>query len=132
MILSCPVCTARHIDVGEFATKAHHTHACQFCGIVWRPAIVNTVGVDFLPGFKNPPPAAPDLGSGCSHPEHCRLHGGYDGKVIPRYPLFYGSAEVEICSLCEMWRMNVHDPKRWRDGPYCDAYFERVREEADE
>ena len=35
------------------ATKPHHTHACQHCGHVWRPAIVNTVGVMFLQGFKN-------------------------------------------------------------------------------
>lgn len=53
MILHCPSCSARHIDVGEFATKSHHTHACQSCGTVWRPAIVATVGVQFLPGFKN-------------------------------------------------------------------------------
>lgn len=54
MILNCPTCGARHIDAGEFATKVHHTHACQSCGMVWRPAVVETVGVQFLPGFKNP------------------------------------------------------------------------------
>lgn len=54
MILHCPACGERHIDEGEFATKPHHTHACQSCGVVWRPAIVATVGVQFLPGFKNP------------------------------------------------------------------------------
>lgn len=53
MILTCPSCNARHIDEGEFATRVHHTHACQSCGIVWRPALVPTVGVRFLPGFKN-------------------------------------------------------------------------------
>ncbi len=53
MILTCPSCNGRHIDEGEFATKVHHTHACQHCGMVWRPAIVATVGVRFLPGFKN-------------------------------------------------------------------------------
>ena len=53
MIISCPACGARHIDEGEFATKAHHTHACQTCGVCWRPAIVATCGVRFLPGFKN-------------------------------------------------------------------------------
>ena len=53
MILHCPKCGGRHIDEGEFATKPHHTHACQECGVVWRPAIVHTVGVRFLPGFKN-------------------------------------------------------------------------------
>lgn len=53
MLLWCPMCAARHIDDGEFATKPHHTHACQSCGAVWRPAVNATVGVQFLPGFKN-------------------------------------------------------------------------------
>jgi hypothetical protein len=53
MRLECPACGELHIDVGEFATKPHHTHACQSCGAVWRPAVVPTVGVRFLPGFKN-------------------------------------------------------------------------------
>lgn len=59
MILTCPACSARHIDVGEFETKPHHTHACQNCGMVWRPAVVPTVGVAFLPGFKDPPAPPP-------------------------------------------------------------------------
>lgn len=53
ILLHCPECGARHIDEGEFATKVHHTHACQSCGFVWRPAVVPTIGVRFLPGFKN-------------------------------------------------------------------------------
>lgn len=53
MLLWCPMCGERHIDKGEFATKPHHTHACQHCGMVWRPATVPTVGVEFLPGFKD-------------------------------------------------------------------------------
>ncbi len=53
MILHCPECGKRHIDEGEFATKVHTSHSCQHCGITWRPAIVPTVGVQFLPGFKN-------------------------------------------------------------------------------
>jgi rubredoxin len=53
MFLTCPSCGARHIDKGEFATKPHHTHCCQSCGLTWRPAIVPTVGVQFLPGFKD-------------------------------------------------------------------------------
>lgn len=53
MLLWCPECGARHIDADEFATRPHHTHACQECGHVWRPAVVNTVGVQFLPGFCN-------------------------------------------------------------------------------
>lgn len=53
MFLTCPMCGARHIDKREFKTKPHHTHSCQKCGLTWRPAIVPTVGVKFLPGFKN-------------------------------------------------------------------------------
>jgi hypothetical protein len=55
MRLPCPVCSTLHIDIGEFATKVHHTHACQHCGHVWRPAVIPTVGVEFLPGFQNEP-----------------------------------------------------------------------------
>jgi hypothetical protein len=53
MLLWCPECGTRHIDVPPFDTKVHHTHACQHCGMVWRPAICATKGVSFLPGFKN-------------------------------------------------------------------------------
>lgn len=53
MILHCPDCRARHVDKGAFATKVHHTHSCQSCGLTWRPAVVATVGVQFLPGFKD-------------------------------------------------------------------------------
>ena len=53
MILTCPSCGERHIDEAEFAEVAHHTHACQACGMVWRPAKVNTHGVRFLPGYNN-------------------------------------------------------------------------------
>jgi hypothetical protein len=53
MLLHCPLCSERHLDDGDFATRVHHTHACQRCGHVWRPAIVPTVGVQFLPGYKN-------------------------------------------------------------------------------
>lgn len=54
MILHCPSCGERHIDEGEFMTRPHHNHSCQECGSIWRPAVVDTVGVKFLPGFKNP------------------------------------------------------------------------------
>jgi hypothetical protein len=53
MLIWCPACNIRHIDAGVWATRAHHTHACQHCGHVWRTAIVATVGVLFLPGFKD-------------------------------------------------------------------------------
>lgn len=53
--LPCPSCGELHVDEGEFATRPHHTHACQSCGMVWRPAVAATVGVRFLPGFLNEP-----------------------------------------------------------------------------
>jgi hypothetical protein len=53
MLLNCPACHARHVDVGEFATKPHRTHCCSACGVVWRPALVPTVGVQFLPGYEH-------------------------------------------------------------------------------
>lgn len=53
MILFCPMCHERHIDKGDFATRPHHTHSCQACGLTWRPSINTTVGVQFLPGFKD-------------------------------------------------------------------------------
>lgn len=58
MYLTCPRCSARHVDEGEFATRVHHTHSCQRCGLTWRPAIFATIGVAFLPGFSNAPDVA--------------------------------------------------------------------------
>jgi hypothetical protein len=62
MRLPCEGCGELHVDEGEFATRPHHTHSCQHCGLTWRPAIIPTVGVRFLPGFKNaaPPDSTPD------------------------------------------------------------------------
>lgn len=53
MRLFCEHCHAQHVDKGHFATHPHHTHTCQFCGLTWRPAKVFTVGVQFIPGFKD-------------------------------------------------------------------------------
>ena len=68
ILMECPMCKTKHIDEDEFATKKHHTHACQGfvmdhgkrrrCGHVWRPALVPTVGVEALPGFINEEPHA--------------------------------------------------------------------------
>lgn len=59
MQLWCPLCQTRHVDEGEWATRAHHTHSCQNpkCGLTWRPAVVPTVGVYTLPGFLNAEPS---------------------------------------------------------------------------
>lgn len=48
MRIRCEMCGTLHIDEGEFATKPHHTHQCEVCGLVWRPAVENTLGVKFL------------------------------------------------------------------------------------
>lgn len=55
MRLVCEACGRLHIDEGEWATRPHHTHTCQYddCGLTWRPAVVHTVGVRFLPGFRS-------------------------------------------------------------------------------
>lgn len=53
LILNCPSCGARHVDTGEFEKKVHRDHACQKCGLTWRAGLVPTVGVLFLPGYKN-------------------------------------------------------------------------------
>lgn len=82
MLLWCPSCNARHIDEGEFATKPHHTHACQSCGMVWRPAVVPTVGVAFLPGFKS---AQSDTCTwpGCTEPALC-TSGNFNNQLVCR------------------------------------------------
>lgn len=53
MLLWCPECGKRHIDHVELFPRVHHTHACQHCGMTWRPALQNTTGVQFLPGFRD-------------------------------------------------------------------------------
>lgn len=53
MRLPCEQCGKLHIDEGVWVTRYHHTHACQHCGAVWRPALEYTIGVRFLPGYKN-------------------------------------------------------------------------------
>jgi len=56
MRLNCPECGMLHVDQGEFATRIHHTHSCQSCGLTWRPCVLPTVGVQHLPGFKDDDP----------------------------------------------------------------------------
>lgn len=53
--LHCPACGELHVDRGRFATHPHHTHACQACGLVWRPCVLPTVGVQYLPGYRDDP-----------------------------------------------------------------------------
>ena len=69
MILACPACHRRHVDEGDYAFEPHRSHACQYCGTIWRPALVPTVGVAFLPGCAPedaefvPPDFSPSLRS---------------------------------------------------------------------
>lgn len=53
MLLNCPACGARHVDVGRFATEPHRVHVCQGCGQHFQPALVPTIGVQFLPGCRD-------------------------------------------------------------------------------
>lgn len=57
----------------------------------------------------------------CHHPRRERSAGGYGGWTHKRYPLRYGSAEVELCCRCGAWQLNVHSPGRWYNGPYASA-----------
>ena len=86
LVLHCPECGERHVDEGVFATKHHHTHSCQFCGLTWRPAVVFTVGVRFLPGFKNETsaPEGEDLRT-------CLRTAGY----VPTALMFRQAGELE-------------------------------------
>lgn len=34
--LYCPRCEQSHVDVGEWATRPHHTHRCAHCEFEWR------------------------------------------------------------------------------------------------
>jgi rubredoxin len=93
MLLWCPLCGRRHIDRGAFAQRSHHTHACQHCGHVWRPAIVATVGVAFLPGFHDEPApsatrellaaVAQQYPQGATVAEICRLAGWQPPETGP-------------------------------------------------
>lgn len=54
MLLWCPKCHTQHVDEGEWATiRTHKTHLCAKCGHEWRPANVETVGVESLPDLKH-------------------------------------------------------------------------------
>jgi rubredoxin len=52
MVLTCPKCGAQHIDKPQpekgWTNPPHRSHECQACGTVWRPADVETVGVEAI------------------------------------------------------------------------------------
>lgn len=112
ILLDCPVCHVRHIDVGEFATKPHTTHACQACGHVWKPSKEPTVGVQFLPGYQNAPtgqalvgkrarvlvPLDPSAGCvlpGGIHPVTA-FDGPYGDKNQERYTVLMGTYSLQL------------------------------------
>lgn len=47
MVLHCPSCGTQHIDAPSegWDNPPHRSHLCDFCGCIWRPADVPTVGV---------------------------------------------------------------------------------------
>lgn len=106
MFLTCPKCNARHIDEGEFQTRPHHTHSCQSCGLTWRPAIGPTVGVKFLPGFKNEPERNPlDPGDGPMDIFARPFKGGYS---VIRVVHHKGCDGVPPCSCQPISTMDRH------------------------
>lgn len=38
-----------------------------------------------------------------------------------RMPLLHGSAEIQVCIQCNMWRTNHHVPSSWREGDIHEA-----------
>ncbi len=64
VVLYCPDCRRPHIDEGEWATRPHRRHLCEFCKTIWRPCLYPTVGVSFasieLAALHHP--ADPNLG----------------------------------------------------------------------
>lgn len=54
LLIICPRCLKQHVDEGEFATKAHRNHSCQFCGLTFQASgPVKSIGVQFFRGYKN-------------------------------------------------------------------------------
>lgn len=88
--ITCPRCNELHVygvDARgvDWATKPHHTHTCQGCGLTWRPAKVPTVGVRFLPGFSNEEeePESPVYAGPCPQ-EACEEEKGHEGPCTNR------------------------------------------------
>ena len=141
--LLCPSCGWLHIDEGEFATKPHHTHACQHCGHVWRPAVVPTVGVQFLPGFRNeqahlraektpaveptPPRPTPVTCNRCGAPASEHNKPGGDLVGCPDFQHFADPTPPEpapvgmllFCPHCGMQHIDAPEPDTgWTNPPH--------------
>ncbi len=137
MILFCPN-GHRHIDEGEFLEKAHHTHACQECGIVWRPAKINTHGVQFLPGYKNgePKPETATVGFATACKEEPELtdldwFSHQHNLELKYHSPIYGDDDDQTCE----WRVikrsgNIND-REWTcvgKGRYVSTAISEARE----
>jgi transposase-like protein len=44
LTLWCPLCSALHVDTGEWASRPHRTHLCLDCGHTWTPSYFYTFG----------------------------------------------------------------------------------------
>lgn len=44
-VLSCPACSAPHVDRGEWAARPHAEHLCDRCGLLFTPYPFRTVGI---------------------------------------------------------------------------------------
>lgn len=42
--LWCPLCSAMHVDAGEWSSRPHRTHLCLDCGHTWTPSYFYTFG----------------------------------------------------------------------------------------
>ncbi len=105
--IHCPECGKLHVDDGEWMTRSHHTHSCQACGATWRPAVAPTVGVQFLPGFRNAesPPRQARWGSGpLSGSQFAPSHepmGPDRVEFTLRAPAPEGTSDVDASNLAE-------------------------------
>lgn len=57
MVLHCPHCHTQHLDKPEpengWDNPPHASHLCHNCGAIWRPASVDTEGVENVPAGKH-------------------------------------------------------------------------------
>lgn len=44
LTLWCPLCSALHVDTGEWASRPHRRHLCLDCGYLWTPSYFYTFG----------------------------------------------------------------------------------------
>lgn len=123
MLLWCPN-GHRHIDAGAFAEKPHATHACQTCGVTWKPSLENTVGVQFLPGYKDTPDC----------PDHYHYTGGAQlytscGRLC-KSSLVTTSVELVTCPKCRFkaaQKLPGAEPMHYVAGEGCDLPCGRDR-----